>query len=51
MRKNTKLLQSEIKILECDWSKNKRIQENADFFCKIEKEYKITPIRDKNFRV
>ena len=21
------------------------------FFCKIEKEYKITPIRDKNFRV
>ena len=28
---NRKLLQSEIKILECDWSKKYRIQENADF--------------------
>ena len=32
--KNIKLLQSETKILECDWSKNKRIQENTDFFVK-----------------
>jgi hypothetical protein len=32
MGKNTKLLQSEIKILECDWSEKKRIQENARFF-------------------
>jgi hypothetical protein len=49
--KNIKLLQSEIKILECDWSENYRIQENTTFLCEIEKEYKITPIRDKNFRV
>ena len=49
--KNIKLLQSETKILECDWSENYRIQENIRFFCKIRKEYKITPIRDKNFRV
>ena len=29
--KNIKLLQSKIKILECDWSKNKNISENSDF--------------------
>jgi hypothetical protein len=49
--KNRKLLQSKIKILECDWSENKNISENADFFVKLGKEYKITPIRHKNFRV
>jgi hypothetical protein len=31
MRKNTKLLQSEIKILECDWSK-KRISQKMQIF-------------------
>ena len=45
--KNIKLLQSEIKFLECDWSENYRIQ----IFSEISKEYKITPIRDKNFKV
>jgi hypothetical protein len=49
--KNIKLLQSKIKILECDWREIRGIQENTRFFCKIRKEYKITPIEDKNFRV
>ncbi len=41
MEKNTKLLQSEEKILECDWSENYRIQENADFLVKMEKNTKL----------
>ena len=39
--KNIKLLQSEIKFLECDWSENYRIQENADFCVKFRKNIKL----------
>jgi uncharacterized lipoprotein len=39
--KNIKLLQSETKILECDWSEKKNISENADFFVKLGNNIKL----------
>ena len=39
--KNIKLLQSEIKILQCDWNENYRIQENAEFLVKQRKNIKL----------
>ena len=35
MHRNTKLFQSDTILLECDWSKNQRLQENLRFSCKI----------------